>query len=105
GRAHQDSPRRHLRASGMTRVVSDAANVDSREAERGRPALLEWCLEDDGRIRRNGQPSVAGELRLELPAAPARVAERHERRIGTVAIADRCEDIRRRSELDLGADG
>src|SRR5688572_19698715 len=89
----------------MTGILRDAPYVDAGQAERRGPALLDRCLEDDGRIRGNGEPGVAAELRLELAAAPACVAERDQHGIRAVAQADSRENVRGRRQLDLGADG
>ena len=68
----------------MTGILSDAANVDAGQPERGRPALFDRRFEDDCRARRNREPGVAAELGFELAAAPTGVAERYEHRLGPV---------------------
>ena len=52
--------------------------IDAEQGERRREALLGGHVEDEVGLRRNGQPGVAPDLVLELPRAPARVAERDE---------------------------
>ena len=78
----------------MTRVFRKAGEVDAKEAQCCRQALVGRGIEEDlvapGFYR---EPRVLPEFVLQLTGRPARVAQCHEQALGTFAATDRLENV------------
>ena len=56
-------------------VFGQLREVDSQQLHRGRQTPLRGKVEDHIRVGRHREPSIGGKLLLQLPGAPARVAQ------------------------------
>src|SRR5690606_35191392 len=88
----EDDLRRH-RASSMPDVRADGVEVDTQQAAGGVPAALEGDVEKNALVARYGEPGVLRELAFELTRAPARIAQRDDRDLGTGPVRHGGENV------------
>ena len=90
-----------LRVPGFARQL---AEIDADLAHRLFVFAVDVGAEDQFGVGVAIEPAVLGDLVLELPRRPARIAEREHRALRTLAVRDRLQDIERRGEADAVVD-
>src|SRR5688572_22795533 len=83
----------------MPDAGTDGRQVDAEQTPGGTPALLVGRFEQDALVGRHREPGVLCDLVFELPGAPARIAERDQRRLRAAAARHGVEDVGRRRDL------
>jgi glycine hydroxymethyltransferase len=79
--------------SGMSRIFDQGGIIHAEQCHRRRQTFLGRQFEHDVLGSRHGQPDVLGDLVLQLPLIPARIAERNDHIARTLPLAHRLEDI------------
>lgn len=77
----------------MPRLSGKIRQIYAEEFQRRRQLFLVGQFKKDARIGRNGQPGILGQLVLELPSPPSRLAEGNHHVARVPGLADRQKDI------------